>query len=72
MLLEAIEEFKIDPSSSWMVGDTARDIQAGQAVGCHTIWLTSSGRVTDEVQPTLFAPTLLEAAKFILSEEKVS
>lgn len=72
MLLQAIEDFDIDSTSSWMIGDTARDMQAGQAAGCKTIWLTAPGRVTDEVVPTLSCPTLAEAALFILAEEAVS
>jgi len=72
MLLQAIEDFDIDIESSWMIGDTVRDIQAGQAAGCNTIWLTAPGRVTKECIPTLFAPTLAEAALFVLAEEKTS
>jgi D-glycero-D-manno-heptose 1,7-bisphosphate phosphatase len=72
MILQAVEDFNIDIETSWMIGDTARDIQAGQAVGCKTIWLTAPGRVTDETTPTLFAPTLAEAAPFVLAEEKAS
>jgi len=71
MLLQAVEDFDIDIEASWMIGDTARDIQAGQAVGCNTIWLTAPGRVTDECTPTLFAPTLADAALFVLAEEKI-
>jgi phosphoglycolate phosphatase-like HAD superfamily hydrolase len=55
-----------------MIGDTARDIQAGQAAGCKTIWLTQPGRMTDEVVPTLSCPTLAEAAPFILATETIS
>ena len=69
MLQQAMQDFDIDMNSSWMVGDTARDMQAGLAVGCKAIWLTEPNRVTDEVEPTLFAPTLAEAANFILAEE---
>jgi histidinol-phosphate phosphatase family protein len=72
MILQAVEDFNIDIETSWMIGDTARDIQAGQSVGCKTIWLTAPGRVTDETTPTLFAPTLAEAAPFVLAEEKAS
>lgn len=36
MLLKAAEEFNIDLASSWMVGDSERDILAGKAVGCRT------------------------------------
>jgi histidinol phosphatase-like enzyme len=70
--LQAIQDFEIDASSSWMIGDTARDIQAGQAAGCKTIWLTQPGRMTDEVVPTLSCPTLAEAAPFILATETIS
>lgn len=72
MLLKAIKEYDIDVKNSWMVGDTIRDIQAGEAVGCKTIWLTAPSRVTDESTPTLYAPTLAEAALYILAEEKIS
>jgi len=71
MLLQAAKDFDIDLRASWMIGDTARDIQAGKAVGCKTIWLTDPDRVTEEIEPTLYSPTLLEAALFVLAEEKV-
>lgn len=71
MLMQAIEDFDIDVEASWMIGDTARDIQAGQAAGCKTIWLTNPDRVTDEATPTLYAPSLLEAALFVLAEDEV-
>lgn len=36
MLLKAAEDFNIDLSQSWMVGDGENDIKAGIAAGCHT------------------------------------
>lgn len=36
MLLEAADRFHIDLTSSWMVGDSWRDMEAGRAAGCHT------------------------------------
>ena len=36
MLLKAAEDFNIDLSKSWMVGDGENDIKAGKAAGCHT------------------------------------
>ena len=71
MLEQAIQDFDIDIEASWMIGDTARDVQAGQAVGCKTIWLTAPERVTAESTPTLYAPTLAEAALFVLAEEQL-
>lgn len=36
MLLQAAEDFNIDLSSSWMIGDDERDVGAGENAGCHT------------------------------------
>lgn len=36
MLLKAAEDFNIDLSQSWMIGDEENDIKAGIAAGCHT------------------------------------
>lgn len=36
MLLKAAEEFNIDLSKSWMVGDGENDIKAGENAGCKT------------------------------------
>lgn len=37
MLLRAASEHAIDLKRSWVVGDTAGDLGAGQAVGCRTV-----------------------------------
>ena len=37
MLLKAAEEFNIDLSRSWMIGDGENDIKAGKAAGCSTV-----------------------------------
>ncbi|MEE2912243.1 MAG: HAD family hydrolase [Planctomycetota bacterium] len=71
MLLAAATEFNIDIPSSWMVGDTSLDIKAGIAAGCQTIWLSGQNRVTDEVNPTLFAPSLAKASAVILANSKI-
>ena len=36
MLLKAAEDFNIDLSNSWMIGDGKHDVQAGNNAGCHT------------------------------------
>ena len=40
MLLEAIEKFGIDPSQSWMIGDTDSDMIAGKRAGVKTILIS--------------------------------
>lgn len=37
MILDAAREHEIDLSRSWLIGDQARDMQAGKAAGCRTI-----------------------------------
>lgn len=39
MLLRAAKELDINLRSSWMIGDSMRDIEAGQRAGCKTILL---------------------------------
>ena len=34
MLLQAAEDFNIDLSQSYMIGDGWRDVEAGKAAGC--------------------------------------
>ncbi len=74
MLLKAAEEMDIDLRSSWMVGDSARDVEAGQRAGCRTIRLRSGalplpGDVAQEdVQADFTARNLVEAARIVLRE----
>ena len=39
MLMQAAERHEIDLSSSWMIGDSRTDIEAGDAAGCRTIYV---------------------------------
>ncbi|HVP12147.1 MAG TPA: HAD family hydrolase [Phycisphaerae bacterium] len=61
MLLLAAEELHIDLKSSWMIGDSARDVQAGRAAGCRTILISSEaeedGTEADSVVTDLLAAT---------------
>lgn len=43
MLLKAAEDFNIDLSQSYMVGDGENDIKAGMAAGCKTVLLNTDG-----------------------------
>lgn len=42
MLLKAAEDFNIDLSQSWMVGDGENDIKAGLAAGCKTALISKN------------------------------
>ena len=38
MINQAAEKLALDLSRSWVIGDAPRDIEAGKAAGCRTIW----------------------------------
>lgn len=42
LILQAAEDFNIDLSQSWMVGDSMNDIHAGLAAGCKTALITNN------------------------------
>jgi len=77
MLLRAREEMGIDLASSYMVGDTVKDLGAGRAVGATTVLvLTGYGRGEREhqshrwtVHPDHVCEDLLEAVQWILARE---
>ena len=74
LLLQAKQDFGLDPSKCYMIGDGLTDIKAGHAVGCKTIFI---GELKCElcwrmqamqVKPDLIAASLLEASKIIEKE----
>ncbi len=68
MLLRAAKEFRLDLSRSWMIGDKAIDIEAGQRAGCRTAQvLTGYGR-EQRVEADLVAEDLGEAISLILAQ----
>lgn len=72
MLLQAAREMDLDLAASWMVGDSSRDVEAGQRAGCQTIRLRTPYRLPageamdDDVQADFSVRTLPEAARLIL------
>jgi len=76
MLLKAAAKWGIDLEHSYLVGDSARDIQAGAAVGCTTFWVQT--HCTDErtqrqreemvVAPDYEIRDLAEAVETILAD----
>lgn len=46
MLLAAAEDFDIDLSKSWMLGNSDRDVEAGIRAGCKTILIDNPARTT--------------------------
>lgn len=66
MILDAANEFNIDISESYMVGDNLRDIEAGTNAGAKTILVKTGIRDVVSDEATYTAENLLEAAKYIV------
>lgn len=67
MLQRAAKDLDLDLTGSWMIGDTPRDVRAGQNAGCRTILLRHSGYDTmDEPAPDAIVNSLANAVDVIL------
>jgi D-glycero-D-manno-heptose 1,7-bisphosphate phosphatase len=60
MLLAIGDEFGIDLSRSWMIGDQEADVRAGRAAGCRTALI---GPGPGTARADLVAPSLLEVSR---------
>jgi D-glycero-D-manno-heptose 1,7-bisphosphate phosphatase len=69
MLLQAATDLSIDLNNSWMIGDRATDMQAGNAVGLSNIFIASGqeqrSEYTQEKGVVASFITLFEAIQFI-------
>ncbi|MHC4982256.1 MAG: D-glycero-alpha-D-manno-heptose-1,7-bisphosphate 7-phosphatase [Planctomycetota bacterium] len=77
MLFKAAEELGVDLAKSWMVGDSGRDMEAGQRAGCRTVRIRLRGEGdsdearpgNEDVQADFNARNLVDAAKLIVRED---
>lgn len=67
LLLEAAREWDLDLAQSVMVGDRWRDIEAGKAAGCKTIWIRNTYAERQVDDPDAVVDSLAEASGLILS-----
>ena len=67
MLFEAAAERGIDLTASYLVGDRWRDIKAGQAAGCHSIFIDYGFKQDEAVEPDAIVKSLPEAVAYILA-----
>ena len=59
LLLQAAEDYNIDLTKSWMIGDSENDVQAGWAAGCRTMRIGENG-----------SASLLDAVEHIMEAEE--
>jgi D-glycero-D-manno-heptose 1,7-bisphosphate phosphatase len=67
MLIDAATKWKIDLKNSFMVGDRAGDIVAGQGVGCYNIFINRLYEEPLQTEPDSRAASLPAAARLIIS-----
>ena len=69
MLLQACMDLQLDIKSSWMIGDSLDDIEAGRKAGCQTILIDNGNEVewnlTKSRSPHHTCGSVLEAANLI-------
>lgn len=78
MIHQAAEKLALDLPRSWVIGDAPRDIEAGKAAGCRTIWYkdaklppSSSARELMLTVPDAVVSSLREAMDVIAREALV-
>jgi D-glycero-D-manno-heptose 1,7-bisphosphate phosphatase len=68
MLLDAARKYQLNMAESFMVGDRAKDVEAGRRAGCRTIFIDHGYSEPRPEPPADFATgSLLEAARWILN-----
>lgn len=58
LLLDAARRWSIDLARSFMVGDRWRDVEAGQAAGCRTVFIDHGYDEPKPDKPDMVAPSL--------------
>ena len=67
LLLEAAREHDISLAQSWMIGDRWRDVEAGKAAGCRTVFIDHGYAGERRPQaPDVIVGSLLEAVPFVI------
>jgi D-glycero-D-manno-heptose 1,7-bisphosphate phosphatase len=72
MLIRAATEHGVSLESSWMVGDSESDVQAGKSVGCKTLRVVDAEPIASTVEPDAYVRDLSSAVGLILDDSNSS
>ncbi len=70
MLLEAAAEWNLDLHASYLVGDRWRDVEAGRAAGCFTIFIDYDYLQDGPSRPDKVVHSLPDAVSYIMAREQ--
>lgn len=75
MLEKAIKKYGIEPSGTYIIGDSHVDVEAGRRLGIKTIFVRSGKLTPEELnkkgeRPDHIFDNMLEAVKWILAKQK--
>jgi histidinol-phosphate phosphatase family protein len=71
LLIRAANDIGIALEQSYMIGDDIKDVQAGRAAGCRTVWLTADPNQHDAESRSLsnhIAANLFDAVQWLLKD----
>lgn len=68
LLLDAASEYGVDLAASFMVGDRWKDVSAGIAAGCRTVFIDYGYREKQPESADLRTDSLLSAANWIVGQ----
>lgn len=71
MYKQAAQDYNIDVTKSYCIGDSFRDIQAGKTIGATTIGVASGQTDFRNSKPDYKVPDLNEAVKLLLKKENL-
>jgi D-glycero-D-manno-heptose 1,7-bisphosphate phosphatase len=72
LLLDAAAAAFVDLSASFMIGDRWRDIEAGRAAGCRTIFVDRNYDERQPSHPDLTTHSVMTAARWIVQQGPVT
>ena len=67
LILDAASQFGLDLANSFLVGDRWRDIDAGKAAGCFTVFVDRGYRERQPTNSDFVARSTLEASRWIVA-----
>lgn len=67
LVLLALQDFNLDPKTTYLIGDRQSDIMAGANAGTKTVLVKTANVPVDSEEADYTAPNLLDAVKYVVA-----